>query len=412
MACRQRTILTRVGLLAWLALSGCAPRAHSGPSRARPPPLAVTATVQTREVRDEASGPVELRPVEQVDLGAKVIGILDAVQVERGDRVTRGQVLFVVRPSDLPAQQTALRATLDQARASLRLTRQQRERARDLGTGGFLPAQDLERSEAAVVQAEAAEATLRAQLAALATRLDETRIEAPFDGVVLQRRLDPGALVGAAGSTVLTVARIDVLRATIGVGEQHVPRLREGQTARLAFDGVDAPLEATVVRLAPALDPATRLLDAEVRLDNREGRLRPGLYGRAAIELARRPAAVVVPIEAVQWSDGRAHVFVVHALAVPAAAGQAESTATGNGRTRASPPPPDAKVERRALHIGVDGGTWLEVTAGLEAGERIVVAGLDALSDGASVRTSAGPPTQAKRAAARPALPTASGKGR
>jgi RND family efflux transporter MFP subunit len=120
-----------------------------------------------------------------------------------------------------------------------------------------------------------------------------------------------------------------------------------------------------VVRLSPALDPATRTLDAEVQLDNRSGALYPGMYGRGAIVTETHPQAAVVPVGAVVLTNKQAFAFVVD-----------RGTDV---------------VHRRAVTLGVDGGEWFEVKAGLRAGEEVVVAGSEGLSDGMKVRAARGP---------------------
>jgi RND family efflux transporter MFP subunit len=200
---------------------------------------------------------------------------------------------------------------------------------------------------------------------ALAVKLGETRITSPLDGVVSSRRLDPGALVGPSSNTgpILTVDQIDVLRLFVSVNEGEVSRLKLGQFAHVDIDAMPGRrFEGRVVRLAPSLDPSTRTLDAEVQLPNRNGELRAGMYGRAAIVTGVHPGALTVPVGAVQISSGRHYVFVVQG----------------------------DKVRRREVRIGVDGETWLEILGGLQPEEEVVIAGLEGLSDGSPVRPSRG----------------------
>jgi RND family efflux transporter MFP subunit len=331
--------------------------------------------VTVRDVSVEVRAPVDLRPLAQADVGSKTLGYLDAVLVDRGDRVRRGQLLALVRPSDLPDQLSAARSSLEQTRAQLALARANAERAKGLAPVGVVSQQELQQAMAAESAAEAQEKALSAQLGALATRLGETRITSPLDGVVWQRRLDPGALVGlASGATILTVAKIDTLRAFVAVNERYATQVAIGQRAFVELDALGGKrVEGKVVRLAPGFDATTRTLEAEVRIDNTDGTLRPGMYGRGGIVLATHPQAIVVPIAGVQISDKGRSCFVL--------AGEAEPT-------RGATPGQHGlyKVARRAVQTGVDGGDWLEVTAGLKPEDEIVVAGADGLSDGATVR--------------------------
>jgi len=372
-------------------------RGPAGP-RQRPPPAVTSAEVAVRDVPVEIRAPIDLRPLQQADVGAKAIGWLDAVLVDRGDRVKRGQLLAVVRPSDLPDQLSSARGTLAQLQAQVALARANFERGQRLAPTGFVSEQELQQQRTAVESAEAALSAAQSNVGALATRLGETRIESPLDGWVSARRLDPGALVGpSAGSgAILTIQRVDVLRAFVPVNERDVARLRTGLDAHLTLDALPGrTIAGKVVRVSPALDPTSRTVDAEVQVQNADGLLRPGMYGRAAIVIEVRPRAVVVPVAAVQLTGGIFHAFVVGPPEPgPAGApgsGDAKTTGAkdgrGAGKDGAGPPPGTlARVKRVALEIGVDGGDWLEVTRGLAPGDEIVTAGIDVLSDGSLVR--------------------------
>jgi RND family efflux transporter MFP subunit len=345
--------------LSCAALPACSSKSEAAP-KPRPAPLVVVAKVDTRDVAVEVHAPVELRPLAQADVASKTLGVLDAVLVDRGDRVKRGQLLGLVRPSDLPDQLVAARGSLAQTQASASLARKNFERASQLAPSGVVSQQELQQSQASLAAADAQEAAAKAQVAAFATRLGETRIESPLDGVVTVRRLDPGTLVGPnAGGTILTVARVDVLRVFVTVVEREVHLVKTGQEAHVEVDALAGKsLKGAVVRLAPTLDPATRTLDAEVQIDNAAGELRPGMFGRGSIVVDKHPGAAVVPATAVQISAGKRWAFVLKG----------------------------DKVERREVNVGVDEGDWLEITKGLAAGEEVVTTGIDAVSDGAQVR--------------------------
>lgn len=350
--------------------AGCGGEAK-GP-RTRPPPLVSIEKPTVKDVQVEVRAPVDLRPLAQADVGSKTLGYLDAVLVDRGDRVRRGQLLALVRPSDLPDQLSAARSSLEQTRATLALARANAERATSLAPSGVVSQQELQQAMAAQAAAEAQERALTAQIGALATRLGETRITSPLDGVVWQRRLDPGALVGlASGTTILTVARIDTLRAFVAVNECYATRVQLGQRAFVELDALGGKrVEGKVVRLAPGFDATTRTLEAEVRIDNSDGALRPGMYGRGGIVLETHPTAIVVPVGGVQIGEKGRSCFVL-AAEVPSPPGAPHAL---------------YKVSRRAIQTGVDGGDWFEVTSGLTADDQVVVAGADGLAEGTTVR--------------------------
>src|SRR5260370_9072821 len=161
-------------------------------SRGRPPPIVTVQRAQRRDVPVEIHAPVDLRPVEQAEVGAKTLGYLDAVFVDRGDLVKKGQLVALVRPSDLPDQLSAARSALAQAQAAAGLARANYERAKELAPNGIVSRQDLQQATTALASAEAAEAAAKAQAGALGTRLGEMRITSPLNGVVVQRRFGPG----------------------------------------------------------------------------------------------------------------------------------------------------------------------------------------------------------------------------
>lgn len=355
----------RRGAATILLFAAACSQGAGGAKGGRPPPHVTTVRVEARDVPVEIRAPVDLRPIAQVEVGSKALGYLDAVLVERGDKVKKNQLLALVRPSDLPDQLAAARSALTQAQAATALARINKERAERLAPSGVVSQQELQNATTALATSEAQLASAQSQASALAVRLGETRIDSPLEGVVSARRLDPGALVGPTAGTgsIVTIDRIDTLRVFVPVNEREVGSLRVGQEARLDLDAYPGrPFPGRVVRIAPSFDPGTRTIDAEVQLANAAGELRAGMYGRAAIVTAVHPAAVVAPASAIQLSSNRAYVFVVR----------------------------EGKARRLEVQLGVDGGDWLEVRSGLAAGEELVTAGSDGLSDGSPVRTAPG----------------------
>jgi RND family efflux transporter MFP subunit len=345
------------------ALAPACSKSNAGTAaKARPAPLVVVQKVESRDVPIEVHAPVDLRPLEQADVGSKILGYIDAVLVDRGDKVKKGQLVALVRPSDLPDQLAAARGTLAQVSASAALAQTNFERAQKLAPTGVVSQQELQQASAALASAEASQAAAKAQIGALAVRIGETRIESPIDGVVSQRRLDPGALVGPpGGGAIITVTRIDRLRVFITVNEHDAAGVVVGKEAHVEVDALPGKsYSGAVVRVAPAFDPITRTLDAEVQLPNPAGELRAGMYGRASVLLETHPLVPVVSVNAVQISDNQRYAFVVQG----------------------------DKVARRAVQIGADfaDGQLMEIKQGLSPGEEVVTAGADAIGDGATVR--------------------------
>jgi RND family efflux transporter MFP subunit len=360
-ACCASTAYRHLVFVALAAL-GCAKAESSSAPKGRLAPSVVVTKVVPRDVPVEVQAPVDLRPLEQADVGSKVLGYVDAIFVERGDRVKKGQIIALVRPSDLPDQLAAARSSIGQIKAQAALARTNFERANKLAPSGVVSQQELQSASAALASAESAEASAQAQISGLAIRLGETRITSPITGYVSARRLDPGALVGPpGGGAIVTVVRMVRLRVFLTLNETDATGIAVGMDAHVELDAVPGrSFMGKVVRVAPAFDPLTRTLEAEVQLPNETGELRPGMYGRGAIRREVHPHTPVVTVNAVQISSSQKYVFVLH----------------------------DTKVERRTIVTGaeLDDGTVFEVRSGLVPGEEVVIAGADGLADGATVR--------------------------
>ena len=405
-------------LVASVALALFACSAPPPPARKRPPPLVKVAKPEVRDVDVTLDYTAEVKPIDQIELQSKVTGYVQRVLVDKGDRVRKGQLLADVRPSDLPQQVTQAREQVGQAEAQYKLQAENTRRARELFKRGLIARAELDNADALLAVAKAARGASSAGLGVVSTRLRETDLFSPFDGWVTKRYLDPGALVqpGPAAMAILQLMMIDRVRVFVNVVEKDVPRIRKGLTATITVDSLPGRTFTGVVdRFSPALDAATRTLEAQVIIDNAEEKgadghvdrpLKPGMYGHVALRVATHPKAVVLPIEAVVTEDTTRSVFVVDGV-----------QAAPGGGPGAGPPRLVGKARRVAVKTGFDGGSWLEITEGLTGDEEVVVQGLDLISDGAPVSLMrATPPSSAAAtppadAGVRPATPATNKSG-
>jgi RND family efflux transporter MFP subunit len=212
-------------------------------------------------------------------------------------------------------------------------------------------------------------ALIEARIELEQSRLTEQRskIITPISGMVLYLARDERGLPLADGQLVtagLEVARIAPtgrLIADVDLVGPDVSRVREGFEARVRHQAWESrTFPGRVARLAPALDPTTRTLRAEVGVNNDEGLLRPGMFVEVTMIAERRESVPVVPREAVTERGGRRVVFVLR--------GQ--------------------EVGRREVETGLGDDDTVEIRSGLEPGERIVIRGIETLTDGTKVRVS------------------------
>ncbi len=267
----------------------------------RPPPLVSIARVEARDVPVEVRAPVDLRPLIQADVGSKTLGYLDAVLVDRGDKVTRGQLLALVRPSDLPDQLAAARSNAragavgGRARAhELRSRQGAGARSRRVAAGAAAGAEPVRHRRGRAAGGAGADRGGGGPPGRDAHQLAARRAWSCSAASIRGRWSGRPAAARSSrsrGSTCCACSSPSTSASWPASASARTPTSRSTRSRARAFSG-------KVVRLAPALDPATRTLDAEVQLDNRSGELCPGMYGRGAIVIETHPHAPVVPVAA------------------------------------------------------------------------------------------------------------------
>lgn len=266
-----------------------------------------------------------LQPTKSVDVGSELSGTVARVLVDENDVVKQGQLMAELDTERLKdaviRSQSAVQAAVGlvaQARATVAETEASMARLRRLSTmsGGQEPARhDLETAEAALLRAQANEATARAQeaqsRAALKTdltNLAKARILSPVDGVVLTRKVEPGnTVVAAMNAPVLFVVAEDLTRMQlqVKVDEADVASVRPGQHADFtvsAWPGRSFPATIERVGLGSTITDNVVTYKTILEVDNRDLALRPGMTATASIVTARRDHALLVPNAALRFS--------------------------------------------------------------------------------------------------------------
>lgn len=341
-------------------------------------PRVTVETLRLRDWEDRVVVPVTVAPAATVHVVARVPGRVREVRVQEGDEVRAGDPLVVLDTRDLALAVRQAEGQVALARASLRAAEAQRDtlvrdRARfeELAKTGSASQGEADRMRAQAEAAEAQVGVARAQVqvaeAALALArkaLDDARVTAPVDGLVMKRGVDPGQETSPAAATPLVVlASVDPVHVDGSVPEHVFGRLRAGMEASVRFDGLPGEtFRGTVTLVGPAVDPVSRLVRVRVVVRNPadQGRRRLAAGMSGVLEVVPETGRYfVVPMNAVRrQEEDRLVVFVV-----------------GD----------DGRVAERAVRpVRKEGLTFLALE-GLAEGERLVTAGPKELHAGDEV---------------------------
>lgn len=360
----EMTILkSSLTVLALMLLAGALAACGGGESTAaeRAPATAAapvdveiaTASLETIPLRTRVTGSLE--PLRSVSPGTKILGRIDRVAVTEGDRVDRGALLARLESRDLEAAVAQAEAAVRMAEAQLENARVQHQRMVDLHGRKSVTDKNLEDATAGFRVAEAGLDQAGANLAAAKVMLGYAEIRSPVAGWVVEKRVEAGDMA-TPGMPLFTVEDLSKVKVVVQVPEAEVGGLAEGASARVEVLGRD--YDATIDRIVPAGDPASRTFAVKLLLDNPQGALKSGMFARASFAHGEQQTLRVPETALVQR-------------------GQLEGLflATDDGLLRL-----------RWVKTGRRDGGRVEILSGLEPGERFVVAPSPGLADGASFR--------------------------
>jgi RND family efflux transporter MFP subunit len=313
---------------------------------------------------NEITLPGNLTAYSEASIFARTNGYLKSWSTDIGAKVKANQVMAEIEAPDVDAQLRQADATLSQARANLDIANLNFARQQDLLAKKVASQQEYDQNRTNVDAMKAAVQAAQANMQNLTVMKDFQLLRAPFDGVVTKRNTDVGSLISASngGQELFRVARTDILRVYVYVPQVYAAFVQEGSTAYLDFaEFPGEKFEGKVAHIAGAIDPATRTLETEVEVDNKNGRLFPGAFANVHLSLPLKKAPMVVPVNTLIFRSEGTQVAVV-----------------GN----------DGVVHLRNVTVGQDYGTSLEITSGITPADSIIVNPSDSLADGAKVQIS------------------------
>jgi RND family efflux transporter MFP subunit len=314
-----------------------------GPGGERPPAPVRTAVVERGSIAREVEVSAVVEPIRAVGVNSQLSTTVEAIFAEEGDRVGAGAVLARLDAGEIAPLIASAEAAHEVAQAAF-------ERAQLLRDRQVITLPEYERDRAALAAAEA-------QLRQLRTRAGYATVRAPVSGVVIEKNVEAGDVVGTQDQ-LFRIADVSTLVVRVGVSELDVGELSQGGEVDVTLDAApDSPFRGRIRRIFPSADPATRLVPVEVALE--PGSIaRPGFLARVRLRLGEREGVAIVPNGAILATESGEAAFIVV----------------------------DGKAVRREVETGLVAKGRTEVVSGLTPGETVVIEGNHALRDGAPVR--------------------------
>jgi multidrug efflux system membrane fusion protein len=371
-----------------LCLPSCSGEKPASQHTVAPPSIKVETEIVKREtVEDsfEAVGTVKAK--QSAILSSKIGGNVVAIYSHEGDHVNRGQLLLEIDSRELDAELRAAKAGKEETQWAIKAAEAAAESARsqkDLSETTFkryealLAGQSVTRQEfdevstkrkIAVAEVDRAQENLRAlnakrdladaRVSQAQTLLAYARIGAPFAGVVTSKTIEVGSFA-SPGTPLMTVEQTGNYRLEVQVGESRLGGVTVGKDVAVVVDALAEQLSGKVVEIVPVADPSSRTFTVKIEIPKVTG-LRSGLYGKASLAAGKK-TILLAPPQAIFEKGQLFGVYVVE----------------------------DSGVARlRLVQIGKRYGSKVEILSGLEGGERVVVSGVEKLSDGRRVSVAA-----------------------
>jgi RND family efflux transporter MFP subunit len=241
---------------------------------------------------------------------AQIAGSIVSTDAEVGQRVRKGQTLGRIDAAGLQDAYLSAKSAVSSAQANAAVAQRNLQRSQTLLQAGAIAQRDLETAQTQATSATAALEDARARLATAQKNFDNTRISAPFDGIVSQKSVSPGDVVQPGGA-LFTVVDPSTMRLVASVPSDKLSMVRVGTDVTFSVTGyADQEFHGLVKRVSPTVDPTTRQVQIIVSIPNRTGTLVAGLYADGRIS-SETQHGIVVPLSAVDTRMQRPAVVEV-----------------------------------------------------------------------------------------------------
>jgi multidrug efflux system membrane fusion protein len=326
-------------------------------------PTVAVVKPQSEASKDELILPGNLQAFAESPIFARTNGYLVRWTKDIGSKVQKGELLAVIDTPEVDQELSQARAARDQVKSALGLAKISADRWANLRKSDSVSQQEADQQASNYQQAEANLAAADANVRRLEQLESFKNVYAPFSGVLTRRNVDPGALInsgaGVAGKELFDIARVDPLRVFVSVPQAYAPAMKVGTKADITLQELPKQKFAGIIaRTADAIDPATRTLNTEVDVPNKDGKLLPGSFGQVHFATGTAVPRITIPVNAMLFRAEGPQVAVVDS---------------------------DSKVQLRSITIGQDFGARLEILGGIDVNDQIIINPSDSLENGQKV---------------------------
>lgn len=298
-----------------------------------------------------------LNPYEEVTVSAEVDGILREVRVDNGTAVSKGMLLSVIDDTDYGLEVKRAEAALRQAHATYENTKLEFGRKQSLYKEQLVTQQQFDDVSTRLSLADADVERAKASLLLAKQKLIKTRIYSPISGYVKEKKVSAGDYV-KNGANLFVIIQNNPLKLNFTVTEKDVGKLRKGQDVTFRVDAFPGrEFKGKVNNIYPSLEEKTRTLQVEALVPNPDNALKPGLFAHVILYTGAERNTVLVPIISLLYEGEAIKVFVIDG----------------------------GRAKERLVKVGQKYGEMMEIVEGLKAGETVVIAGQQNLSEGVKV---------------------------
>ena len=326
------------------------------------PSVSVTHPTQEQS-HEELVLPATVQAYKESPIYARTNGYVLHWYKDIGSQLKKGDLLADIDTPEVDQELMQARATRQQIQAQLGLAKSSAERWQNLRKSDSVSQQEVDQQVSGYQQAQANLAASDANVRRLEQMESFKHVYAPFSGVLTKRNIDVGALINAGNTgsdkELFDVAQVDPLRVYVNVPQTYSPAIHIGMKAFLEQREYPGQrFEGKVVRTSEVIDPSTRTLLSEIDVPNPGGKILPGAYAQVHFAAKIDAPRLTIPINTLLFRPEGPRAAVVDS---------------------------DNRVHLRAVTIGRDYGSSVEVVGGLQAGDQVIVNPADSLEDGQQV---------------------------